>query len=564
MNRMDRRREDKLQRGAGRQTQAALALVLHEGRAHHQAGRLSEAARLYETVLEQQPDHAEAAHLLGLVAYRSGRLDEACELIRRAILADGSQSTYHFNLGVVSQRKGAVVEAEEAYREAITRFPRHVDALVNLGNLLRDQGRLEEAVESYRRALAANPAAVEAHNGLGVALKEQGLVREAIEQYREVLRLKPGHVEAQNNLGLAWMEGGRLDEAVAAFERAVHTEPANPKGHYHLGLAYLWKGRIEAAVASLRRSADIKHDHGRPVAGVTISRARLKHEVEQVGYLISEGLLGLDSRDYLNRLTRVREKVDAASPQSTWMSLQADETAAIAPSLNRIVFPSRAERLIPGALNPHLDVPAIEADYHRRKPEIMYVDNLLTPDALAGMRRFCLEATIWKKEYENGYLGAFIGDGFACPLLFQIAEELRLRFPGIFKEHRLTQAWSFKHDSARRGLGMHADAAAVNVNFWITPDEANLDPETGGLVVWDKEAPRDWNFKAYNSEKNRGKILDFLERSGAKMVRIPYRCNRAVIFNSDLFHETDDVRFQDTYLSRRINITLLYGFRANT
>ena len=135
MNRTDRRREDKLQRGGGRQTQAALALLFQEGRTHHQAGRLSEAARLYETVLEQQPDHAEAAHLLGLVAYRSGRFDEACELIRRAIRADGSQSTYHFNLGVVSQRKGAVAEAEEAYREAITRFPRHVDALVNLGNL---------------------------------------------------------------------------------------------------------------------------------------------------------------------------------------------------------------------------------------------------------------------------------------------------------------------------------------------------------------------------------------------------------------------------------------------
>lgn len=563
MNRADRRREDKFQRGGGRQTQTALALLLQEGRTHHQAGRLSDAARLYETILEQQPDHAEAAHLLGLVAYRSGRFDEACELIRRAIRADGSQSTYHFNLGVVSLRKGALVEAEAAYREAISRSPRHVDALVNLGNLLRDQGRLEEAIGSYRRALAANPAAVEAHNGLGVALKEQGLVREAIKEYQETLRLKPEHVEAQNNLGLAWMESGRLDEAVDAFERAVQTEPTNPKGHYHLGLANLWKGQIETAVASLRRSAHIKHDHGRLVAGMTITRARLKHEVEQVGYLIGEGLLGADVRDYLDRLGRIREKADVAAPHSTWVSLQADEVAEIAPSFNRIVFPSCAERLTADVLNPHLDVPVIEADYHRRKPEIMYVDNLLSTEALAGMRRFCLEATIWKKEYQNGYLGAFIGDGFATPLLFQIAEELRLRFPGIFKEHRLTQAWSFKHDSARRGLGMHADAAAVNVNFWITPDEANLDPDCGGLVVWDKEAPRDWNFKAYNSEKNREKIVDFLERSGARMVRIPYRCNRAVIFNSDLFHETDDVRFHDTYLSRRINITLLYGFRAN-
>ncbi len=37
-------------------------------------------------------------------------------------------------------------------------------------------------------------------------------------------------------------------------------------------------------------------------------------------------------------------------------------------------------------------------------------------------------------------VGAFLGDGFATPLLLQIAEELRQRFPRIFRDHRLTQA----------------------------------------------------------------------------------------------------------------------------
>jgi hypothetical protein len=35
----------------------------------------------------------------------------------------------------------------------------------------------------------------------------------------------------------------------------------------------------------------------------------------------------------------------------------------------------------------------------------------------------------------------------------------------------------------------HADFAAVNVNFWITPDEANLDSKTGGMIVYDLEVP---------------------------------------------------------------------------
>lgn len=127
----------------------------------------------------------------------------------------------------------------------------------------------------------------------------------------------------------------------------------------------------------------------------------------------------------------------------------------------------------------------------------------------------------------------------------------------------MKQAWAFKYDSALTGLNIHADAAAVNVNFWITADEANLDPGSGGLAVWDKEAPKEWNFKAYNDGRNRGKILEFLKDHNAKPVTIPYRENRAVIFNSDLFHETDRFRFKDEYESRRVNVTLLYGNRLH-
>jgi len=84
------------------------------------------------------------------------------------------------------------------------------------------------------------------------------------------------------------------------------------------------------------------------------------------------------------------------------------------------------------------------------------------------------------------------------------------------------------------------------------------------LVVYDKEAPKEWNFKDYNSDQNKSKILTWLREVGAQAVKIPYRANRAVVFNSDLFHETDEISFKDDYLSRRINVTLLYGYRLKT
>jgi hypothetical protein len=72
-------------------------------------------------------------------------------------------------------------------------------------------------------------------------------------------------------------------------------------------------------------------------------------------------------------------------------------------------------------------------------------------------------------------------------------------------------------------------------------------------------APLGWDFAKYNDDVPAAR--DFLTRAGARAVTIPYRANRAVIFDSDLFHETDRIAFKEGYLNRRINITMLYGRR---
>jgi hypothetical protein len=141
----------------------------------------------------------------------------------------------------------------------------------------------------------------------------------------------------------------------------------------------------------------------------------------------------------------------------------------------------------------------------------------------------------------------------------QIAEEMRSVYPSIIADHPLLHFWASKYDSKLQGIKKHADFAAVNVNFWIAPDEANLDPKNGGLIVWDAPAPLVWNFARYNAAKD--DIEAFLEGRNSQPIKIPYRCNRAVIFDSDLFHETDSIHFKEGYENRRINITLLFGRR---
>jgi hypothetical protein len=119
--------------------------------------------------------------------------------------------------------------------------------------------------------------------------------------------------------------------------------------------------------------------------------------------------------------------------------------------------------------------------------------------------------------------------------------------------------WAYKYDSHCSGIGVHADAAAINVNFWTTPDAANLSPGAGGLAIYTHDAPRTWSYKHFNHDHAR--IKAYLESVGAQKITVPYRANRAVIFDSGLFHATDTFRFREGYENRRVNLTMLYGTR---
>ncbi len=86
----------------------------------------------------------------------------------------------------------------------------------------------------------------------------------------------------------------------------------------------------------------------------------------------------------------------------------------------------------------------------------------------------------------------------------------------------------------------------------LTPDEANLAPERGGLIVYDVMAPDDWDPRKYSLE-------EIVQGRPCKAYTVPYQYNRALFFNSGLFHASDQFKFQAGYLQRRLNLTMLFG-----
>jgi len=260
MNRKQRRAEKKqgwpVPQGASPRVHDVFADAVR----HHQAGRLNEAERLYRQILQVDSRHADALHLLGVLAHQVGRNDIAVDLIVKAIALNGQEPAFHSNLGLAHQAQGNREAAIASYRRALARRPDFAEAHNNLGNALKEQGRLEEAVASYRRALAHKPNDAEVHCNLGIALQAQGKLEEAVVSYERALAHKPDYAEAHNNLGNALKDQGKLEEALASFGRALAHKPDFAEANYNLGNALQDQGKLEEAVVSYERALAHKPD----------------------------------------------------------------------------------------------------------------------------------------------------------------------------------------------------------------------------------------------------------------------------------------------------------------
>ena len=464
----------------------------------------------------------------------------------------------------------------EARRALVKLNPRAPDARLALAKALHKAGEEREAIAAYHEALERGAPAGGVHLQLGVLHMTLAEYPRAEEHLKKVLATEPGHADALCMLGIVMNDLGRFDEAVEFFERALERQPAFSEADFNLGLARFELSDFQGASRSFTRCVELKRgkpwgqDRAAPLRhdpeprfepkDMAVNGTKLRHDCEQLEHLLQLGKLPPVYRevldDYRSLLEEVRGRVDVSSV----IPFDAAKHRLVARTYKRPVYISEEQPPAGGLINPDLDSRGIEDRYLAEKPNIAIVDDLLTAEALQALRRFCRESTIWNN-INAGYLGAYFFDGFCSELLLRLAWELRERLPRVVRGLPLQMMWGYKCESSLPGLGVHADAAAVNVNLWITEDEANLDPEHGGLLVYTHDAPRDWGFAKFN--KDSATILEFLKSVGSVPVCVPYRANRAVIFDSDLFHASDRPRFREGYLDRRVNVTFLYGLRSS-
>lgn len=116
-------------------------------------GKVAEAERACEHVLEHSPDSVEALNVCAIASLRDGKPYRAVAMLERAAAAAPNDPISHHNLGRAYETVGNIDGAIEALRRSVLLRPAYHVARVRLAALLDDRGEQESAVLHFARSL---------------------------------------------------------------------------------------------------------------------------------------------------------------------------------------------------------------------------------------------------------------------------------------------------------------------------------------------------------------------------------------------------------------------------
>jgi len=256
---------EKSQTMAENNTTVNLQDVLAAGMDNHQAGRLDLGEQAYLQVLKASPDHADANHLLGVIAYQRGQHEQAIRLISKAIVAATGSApglyAYHCNLGNAQKDFGRLDEAVDSYSKALAIEPNAPEIHNNLGTVLKEQGRLDDAMDHYRKAIGLKSDYADALYNLGNALKYKGEFDSSIAYFTAAIAIQPGYTKAHANMGNALRAVGLLQEAIESFQRAIELSPDYAEAYSNLGNVLTDQGKFDEAISWYEKAMVINLTH---------------------------------------------------------------------------------------------------------------------------------------------------------------------------------------------------------------------------------------------------------------------------------------------------------------
>lgn len=334
------------------------------------SGKLADAERIINSVLQISPGLPAALHLLGVIAHQAGKKPLAIELIQRAIAGNNKVALFHTNIAEMYRQAGNLEGAVAHGEQAIALDPNMASAHANLGIAYYDLKQFDKAEACQNRALAINPNSGTALNNMGSLHKENKRNKEAIEFYEKAIATSATYVEPLNNLGAVLVTEQMFAKAVDVLTKALSLSPDFADAHCNMGFALNGLDYYDRALAHFKRSLELKPIY--PEAYIGLGKVyRGKQNLETAEKLTLKGIeINGEKPEFYDSLASIYVEMGdpekAASYFDKALSMNPDLSSALLGKGNLLVElgqQEEAEKLLLRARNDNTNHSRLAANF---------------------------------------------------------------------------------------------------------------------------------------------------------------------------------------------------------
>lgn len=190
-----------------------------------QAGRLSEAAAMLESVSKRFPEMVLPQQRLAEIYTRTRDYTLAAEIYARLGAKPGASPLF---LERAAQNYAWAENYEEAarfYSQYLTSRPGDLPVSLELANVLLWSNKLEDAAERYKRYLERRPDDLDARANLGHSLLWSKQYAPALEEFDRIAKRRPRDPEILLSIAQCQEQMGKPELALATYARVLDLNP---------------------------------------------------------------------------------------------------------------------------------------------------------------------------------------------------------------------------------------------------------------------------------------------------------------------------------------------------
>ncbi len=230
--------------------------LVQQARLALNANRPQEAQRIAQQILNTEPRHAKALHVLGCALLMQDRIAEAVAPLEVAARASRDPETDTI-LAIALRRIGRNDDALSRLKRAIKRRPPYAPAFHELGYLLMSLEHYDKAIETLRLGLEIAPMMPELSILLGNVFLECRNFVDAKVSFARALNISPNSLDALYGFAVAHWRLCEYQAAADLFRRCLMRKPDDVSTLLGLGHCLLELGQRDAGDECFRKVARV-------------------------------------------------------------------------------------------------------------------------------------------------------------------------------------------------------------------------------------------------------------------------------------------------------------------